>query len=263
MRATGLVSTFVFQSSLPVSASSAYTFAAPSPKSAAYRMPAGVLTRATLMAARIAAPVSKNQWTQPVAALSEYTMPPALPTNTRPPAIVDCAFDCRSLGKSERPFELQARHVGGREPGHRGVLEARVVRRDAPAVPPRTRRRIERAFARVHIARCGGVMVGALANVLPVTNSEIGAPLGERTAGRHRDHRPGFERAQHAVGSHAAKHVAARRPVERRRRDTGRSWPGRTRPDRERAGRRAERTRKARAPRRPRRRISIVSCREM
>src|SRR5437762_6772215 len=43
---------------------------------------------------------------QPLAALSAYTPPPGLPTNTRPPTIVACAFDCRSPGKPNAHFSL-------------------------------------------------------------------------------------------------------------------------------------------------------------
>src|SRR5207249_2544049 len=97
---------FVFHSSAPVAASTAYAFALPSPKNAASRCPRGVLTRAMLIAERTADPASKNQCTQPVAALSEYTFPPALPTNTRPPAVVACALACRSPGNPNAHFSL-------------------------------------------------------------------------------------------------------------------------------------------------------------
>ena len=135
-------------------------------------MPVGVLTRATLMAARIAAPVSKNQWTQPVAALSEYTMPPALPTNTRPPAIVDCAFDCRSLGKPNAHLSFRR----GTSAAVRPAIAASWKRVLLVVTPhPFHRGPVEGSNVplSVHIARGGGDMFGALANVLPVTNSEM------------------------------------------------------------------------------------------
>ena len=135
-------------------------------------MPAGVLTRATLMAARIAAPVSKNQWTQPVAALSEYTMPPALPTNTRPPAIVDCAFDCRSLGNPNAHLSFRR----GTSAAVRPAIAAswkRVLLVVTPHPFHLGPDEGSNAPFSVHIARGGGDMFGALANVLPVTNSEM------------------------------------------------------------------------------------------
>src|SRR5215831_11110845 len=43
---------------------------------------------------------------QPLSALSEYTTPPGLPTNTRRPTIVACAFDWRSPGKPNAHFNF-------------------------------------------------------------------------------------------------------------------------------------------------------------
>src|ERR1041384_6020538 len=43
---------------------------------------------------------------QPLSALSEYTPPPGLPTKTRPPTIVACAFDCRSPGNPNAHFNF-------------------------------------------------------------------------------------------------------------------------------------------------------------
>src|SRR5207237_4672953 len=49
----------------------------------------------------------KNQYTQPLSALSEYTVPLWLPTNTRPPTTVGCAFASRSPGKPNAHFTLR------------------------------------------------------------------------------------------------------------------------------------------------------------
>src|SRR5215831_8148621 len=43
---------------------------------------------------------------QPLSALNAYTTPPGLPTKTRPPTIVACAFDCRSPGNPNAHFNF-------------------------------------------------------------------------------------------------------------------------------------------------------------
>ena len=68
--------------------------------------------------------------------------------------MVDCAYDCRSPGKRERPFQFQLGHVGGREARAGRVLESRVVGVLSPAGPSRTRVGIECSvpIRAVHIA---------------------------------------------------------------------------------------------------------------
>src|SRR6185436_15939445 len=139
-------------------------------------------TRPTLIAERTPWPASKNQWMQPVAALSEYTLPPQLPTNTRPPAIVDCAYDCRSPGNANAHFSFSlGTSVAVRpaaapswnrvllvfcpQPVHRGPalgLNASV----GPGLS-------DRPAPAVHIAAAGGVVTRGLPIGLPVRNSAI------------------------------------------------------------------------------------------
>src|SRR5580765_2355930 len=61
----------------------------------------------TVTAPRTAAAALKNQCTQPVSALSEYTVPLWLPTNTRPPTTVGCALASRSPGNPNAHFTLR------------------------------------------------------------------------------------------------------------------------------------------------------------
>src|SRR5581483_1915241 len=103
-RATGNVSTLVFQSCLPVAASTAYSNAAASPKNAAYRDPASVGTFPMLIAPRTPRSALKYQRMQPVAASSAYTVPAGLPTNTRPFATDACAFESSEAGNPNAHF---------------------------------------------------------------------------------------------------------------------------------------------------------------
>src|SRR5262245_5541921 len=52
------------------------------------------------------APFSNDQYTQPVAASSEYTNPLSLPTNTRPAATVGCALADTPAGKPKAHFSF-------------------------------------------------------------------------------------------------------------------------------------------------------------
>ena len=61
----------------------------------------------------------------------------------RPPTMRGLRVGLQIAGKRERPLQLQLRHVGGRQAGRRRVLEPRVGRVLSPAVPARSRRRIE------------------------------------------------------------------------------------------------------------------------
>src|SRR5688572_24009442 len=157
-------------------------------------------TRPTLIAERTPWPASKNQWTQPVAALSEYTLPPQLPTNTRPPAIVDCAYDCRSPGNANAHFSFSlGTSVAVRpaaapswnrvllvfcpHPVHRGPalgLNASVApvlsafaeaSADRRSSPPASGGWSDRPA--VHIAAAAGVVTRGLPTGLPVRNSAI------------------------------------------------------------------------------------------
>src|SRR6185436_14048781 len=97
-------------------------------------------------------------------------MPPALPTNTRPPAIVDWAFDCRSPGKPNAHLSLR-----------RGTSAA-----DSPAIAASWKRVLvvvtpqpfhfgpddgSNAAFSVHIACGGGAVLSGLLNFLSVRNS--------------------------------------------------------------------------------------------
>src|SRR5262249_51752485 len=79
IRASGCGSTCTVQSPLPVSASTAYAFAAMSPKNTAYRASPRA-TGPTLIAVRPPAFASCDQYTQPEAASSAYTTPVSDPT---------------------------------------------------------------------------------------------------------------------------------------------------------------------------------------
>src|SRR6185503_12473331 len=134
-------------------------------------------TRPTLIAERTPWPASKNQWMQPVAALSEYTLPPQLPTNTRPPAIVDCAYDCRSPGNANAHFSfrlgtsLAVRPAAA--PSWNRVLPVfcpQPVQR-GPALGLNASVGPDRPG--VHIAAAGGVVTSGLPMGLPVRNSAI------------------------------------------------------------------------------------------
>src|SRR5439155_12373457 len=59
---------------------------------------------------------------QPLAALSAYTPPPGLPTNTRPPTMVACAFDCRSPGNPNAHFSFSFGLSAGARPALRGSV---------------------------------------------------------------------------------------------------------------------------------------------
>src|SRR4249920_3201468 len=99
-------------------------------------------------------------------------MPPALPTNTRPPAMVDWAFDCRSLGNPNAHLSFKRGTSAAVRPAI-AVSWKRVLLVVTPHPFHLGPDEGSNAPFSVHIARGDGVMFGALANVLPVTNSEM------------------------------------------------------------------------------------------
>src|SRR6185503_9407805 len=108
-------------------------------------------------------------------------MPPALPTNTRPPAIVDCAFDWRSPGKPNAHLSFsrgtsaavspaiaaswnRTLLVVTPQPFHFGPDDgSNAILLPALPEPPDA----------AHIACGGGAVLSGLSNFLPVRNSEM------------------------------------------------------------------------------------------
>src|SRR5262249_29202268 len=97
MRASGWASIACDQSSRPVAASSAYTFAPVSPKYTAYEFVPSI--RPNARAVRTPLFAVNVQWMQPLFASSEYTVPFWLPTNSRPLATVGCDHADVASGK--------------------------------------------------------------------------------------------------------------------------------------------------------------------
>ena len=83
-RPRGWLSVVVFQSSLPVSASSAWIVRTASPTKSVHRP----FSRVTIGEVRELEPMSARQWTQPVAASSEKTWPRPVETNRWSPITV-------------------------------------------------------------------------------------------------------------------------------------------------------------------------------
>src|SRR5690349_3282715 len=128
--------------------------------------------RATLTADRTPDPASYIQWMQPFAAFSEYTLPPQLPTNTRPPAIVACAYDCRSPGNPNAHLSFRRDTSAAAMPAPAAswnlvlfVFCPHPVQR-GPALG------LNASFA-LHIAAAGGVVTSGFESDLPVRNSAI------------------------------------------------------------------------------------------
>src|SRR5204862_2222112 len=115
---------------------------------------------------------------QPVAALSEYTPPPGLPTNTRPPMMVACAFDCRSPGKPNAHFNFSFGTSAALRPAVRASAK-RVLDVLAPPQPfhdiaPGALASNVFAFSDCgHIARGSGVIASVLRSGLPLTASAM------------------------------------------------------------------------------------------
>src|SRR5262245_36261182 len=69
------------------------------------------------MAARTPESAAKLQYTQPVAASSEYTRRPSLPTNTRPPTTVGWLYAMMSPGNAKAHFSFNSgTWLGSRPP---------------------------------------------------------------------------------------------------------------------------------------------------
>src|SRR5438132_1505400 len=116
---------------------------------------------------------------QPLVAFSEYTPPPGLPTNTRPPTMVACAFDCRSPGKPNAHFSFSLGMSAGARPALRESVN-RVFDVLAPPQPfhagPEDALNFADAdagFAAEHMAFGSGVISSVLRSCLPVTASAI------------------------------------------------------------------------------------------
>src|SRR5438876_11535289 len=116
---------------------------------------------------------------QPLAALSEYTPPPGLPTKTRPPTIVACAFDCKSPGKPNAHFSFSFGMSAAVRPALRESVN-RVLDVLAPPQPfhagPADGLNFAFAaagFAAEHMAFGNGVISSVLRSVLPVMASAI------------------------------------------------------------------------------------------
>ena len=112
--------------------------------------------RAMVTAARTAASALNTQCTQPVAALSAYTAPLCVPTNTRPPTIVGCASALSSPGKPNAHLSFRRGTSAAVSPGHSPLLIPRVRGVHAPAVPARTGERIGEFARRARHIACGG-----------------------------------------------------------------------------------------------------------
>src|SRR4249920_1509673 len=113
---------------------------------------------------------------QPVAALIEYTPPPGLPTNTRPPKIEACAFDCRSPGKPNAHFSLSFGTSGGVRPAALALWK-RVFEVLTPPQPlhegPFAGLNAAPAVGPAHMAFGNGAMSRVLRSFLPVAASAI------------------------------------------------------------------------------------------
>src|SRR6185312_15669050 len=91
MPANGCASTCVFQSSLPVLASTAYAFVRVSPKNTAVPVLPFALYGPTESAPRTPNSALYVQYVQPVFGLSASTYRFSLAANRRPPATIGCA----------------------------------------------------------------------------------------------------------------------------------------------------------------------------
>ena len=69
----------------------------------------------------------------------------------QPPVVDGLAVQRRRARKPERPLQLQARHLSGRQPGGRARLEPRVPVVDAPAVPGRRVRLADLRMTRTRV----------------------------------------------------------------------------------------------------------------
>src|SRR5438045_2463712 len=99
-------------------------------------------------------------------------MPPALPTNTRPPAIVDWAFACRSPGKPNAHLSFK-RGTSAAESPAIGASWKRVLLVVTPQPFHLGPEDGSNASFPPHIAFGGGAVLSGLSNVLPVRNSEM------------------------------------------------------------------------------------------
>ncbi len=118
-------------------------------------------------------------------------------------------------GEAERPFELQTRDGGGREPGCRRVLVSRIRGGGAPTVPGRTREQAvgARSRTRTHGLQrrsCDQRPLKGLAG----DELRNRAAFRRRSGRGHRDHGSALERGQHPLRRHRFEGGAVRGALE-------------------------------------------------
>src|SRR5262245_51583468 len=110
---------------------------------------------------------------QPVAASREYTVPPQLPTKTRPPAMLACEYDCRSPGNAKAHFSF-SRGISAAVSPAGAASWNRVLLVFCPHPVHRGPEPASNAGrAPEHIAAAAGAMTTGIDSDLPVRNSAM------------------------------------------------------------------------------------------
>src|SRR6185436_339659 len=107
---------------------------------------------------------------QPVAALSEYTVPLQLPTKMRPPTMLACEYDCRSPGNAKAHFSLSRGMSAAVSPADDASWK-RVLLEFYPHPVHRGPVLELKDCVPVHIAAAAGVVTTGFDSDFPVRNS--------------------------------------------------------------------------------------------